>query len=619
MSWLLEQIRGVVNSIISAAVETVIRPIYNSVLSVVPSVWQYLNWVWSTLGPAISGLQQTANSIYETVRMGLQVDWTQLWNTVSSAAAAGVAGLQATLAGVPKAIQDLQKAYLGFGSTLHDVVDPALAGTAQSFTRFGLDLHATLDPALAGIQQSTAALPGQMSTMLDGATRDITKGFSEAWTGFGGWMQTAGPGLVNTVIGGFWGAVAAASEAVGEGVKDAQKAVGGLFEDLSAGFMGQMQAAFKPGSPPKKLDESSRKMFEEMLRDLERTTKVEGKSVPPYEALMAAVVGTAGKFLAIKVLVEGLGAAADVAHPLRKANIWEIAAGATATLGIPNVIGPLIMAPVSWGLLKNWEYHWAARYTPIIPGSGDLITFVVREVITPEKFRELMPFHGYSAEVADWYWEAHWVLPPMERVFDGYVRGVITDSDVGKYLVFHDYKPTPRPGITKSDVDLMLATQYTLLGRITARWAWEWGLLSDEAHMRLWAERGVDPRYVKLAAEAERINILRAEVGRIRTRLVDDVGDGVISKTVMEEGFKELPYAERVKEWHRKEADVRLKGRRVRELRDAWQRAYRYLDISAEEYEKQLKELEVPEEEIKHILTRDRIWKFGKPTGPGVS
>jgi len=62
-------------------------------------------------------------------------------------------------------------------------------------------------------------------------------------------------------------------------------------------------------------------------------------------------------------------------------------------------------------------------------------------------------------------------------------RGDIDDGELDKFLVLHDYKPTPRVGIKTSDADLAAGLIWDLPGRIDARWMYRWGEI-DAAGLR---------------------------------------------------------------------------------------------------------------------------------------
>jgi len=114
-----------------------------------------------------------------------------------------------------------------------------------------------------------------------------------------------------------------------------------------------------------------------------------------------------------------------------------------------------------------------------IPGPADLIRFVVREVITPDAFIEQMYKQGYGAGWAGAYWDAHFVLPAYGDLVDAFHRGVLTDAELRKFIFWHDYQPTARPGISKSDVEILRGLTKTLIPRVDLRRAWAQGELTD--------------------------------------------------------------------------------------------------------------------------------------------
>jgi len=164
----------------------------------------------------------------------------------------------------------------------------------------------------------------------------------------------------------------------------------------------------------------------------------------------------------------------------------------------------------------------------------------VREVITPDMFTELMGKQGYTREFAEYFWDAHWVLPPPERTWHAFLRAVITEAAYRKFLVWYDYSPEPRPGIGVSDVEIMLATQYDLPGRIDMRWMYEWGHIDKATFRKLVAMRGIDPAWIDKVTDAETSNVMREEIMGLIREAIYDRRDGVITDKVFQERLKAL-------------------------------------------------------------------------------
>jgi len=180
------------------------------------------------------------------------------------------------------------------------------------------------------------------------------------------------------------------------------------------------------------------------------------------------------------------------------------------------------------------------KLIPEIPGPSDLRRVVVREVMTPDEFVDWMGKQGFDRYFSDAYWEAHWILPPPERVWDAYLRGVITEEEYKKYMVWHDYKPEPRPGIAVTDFDIMYGTQWGLPGKIEARWMWEWGAIDDEGLRELLHLYGVHPDWRESILVGWKGMLLREEIMGLVRQAITDVADGWLDEAAFFERMGEL-------------------------------------------------------------------------------
>ena len=178
----------------------------------------------------------------------------------------------------------------------------------------------------------------------------------------------------------------------------------------------------------------------------------------------------------------------------------------------------------------------------VIPSISDLINFVVKEVISPKDFYEWAAKQGLSEYWAKNYWEAHWRLPSFENLREAYWRGIITREEFEKYIVWHDYKPEPRPGISKSDLDIIRELSYTLPGKIDARWMIRWGIIDRETHKQLLKMEGLHPDWIDKVAEAEYLNQLLDERNRVKSEAYTNYREGFITYKELKKALKDARF-----------------------------------------------------------------------------
>ena len=138
----------------------------------------------------------------------------------------------------------------------------------------------------------------------------------------------------------------------------------------------------------------------------------------------------------------------------------------------------LALLPYKSSLFTPAEQYYNSINRPSIPGTADLIRFLVREAIPQDRFNELMARQGYSDELSDNFWTAHWREIAENRINQAFHRGIIDREERDKYLVILDYRPDARPGFAKSDRDIIGSLSKVLIPRVDTRRAWEYGLIS---------------------------------------------------------------------------------------------------------------------------------------------
>jgi len=274
------------------------------------------------------------------------------------------------------------------------------------------------------------------------------------------------------------------------------------------------------------------------------------------------------------------------------------------------------------------EYAEFLRYTKIredyvdvipvllerVPPVTDLIRFVVRECFplhaldpSPDEFVSYMAYYGFDELWCRGYWEAHWVLPALGVLYEAFWRGVLTENEVRKFIVWHDYKPAPRPGIKLSDVDIVLELAYKLPGRILARWGLEWGIWDEDAFKIFLAATGLHPDYVDDVFEIEKANVFREHISRVRSAAIALFVKGYWSWEDVDKTLMELLYPEPARELMRKEAELKREEEHRDEMVRVLREAYRRGLITRDDFVTRLAEHVVDDVTLNLIVAREDV------------
>jgi len=511
--------------------------------------------------------------------------------------------------------------------TLEEIYDQVATPLSQAF-------QSTYDTIAGAVQDSLGGVYDTISSGLSSvwdALQNVYKHVNELWgelsefavdlsanlQNLGGnildGLGAMGSGIVDglTNVGNIiWGGI----QAVGGAIVDGLQAAGGYIVQLL-----QQTVASKPVEDIKNTIFSPLANLEKILQDILTPHSPKEPEVAYKEAQNLYTQGN---------LILAAYAGAKVA--IEAASLGQVDVNLAAFDDIPlisaykRLIEDVSYASYEPSLLIPLRYYYMKEHTPMIPGASDLVRFVVRECFpleklpkAPSEFTKYMKYQGYREEWAKAYWEAHWELPPLSSLYEAFHRGIISKEEMKKFIVWHDYKPEPRPGISKSDVDIILELTYRIPNRTEGRMMYEMGILTDADIDEIVKAEGVHPKYQDKFKKFIKEFALRDDLRRIEREARYLFVQGKIDESKYREYLKEARIPADYHDFFvrlanmEKERKTKENEQQLREITySQFAYAFRQNILTESEFLARLREIGYTENAAKLILDIERARKF---------
>jgi len=511
--------------------------------------------------------------------------------------------------------------------TLEEIYDQVATPLSSAFTDMYNTIAGAVQDSLGGVYDTISS---GLSSVWD-ALQNVYKHVNELWGELSEFAVDLSADLQN-LGGNILDGLGAIGSTLVDGLTNVGNIIWGGIQQISSTFVEGIQAAggylfqlFQQAVTSKPVEDIKNMIFSP-LEDLE---KILTSILTPHSPKEPEKAYEEAQNLFMQGnLILAAYAAAKIG--IEAATIGQVDVNLAAFDDIPlistykRLIEDVSYAEYEPSLLIPLRYYYMQQHTPMIPSASDLIRFVVREVFpldklpqAPEEFKKYMRYQGYRDEWSNAYWEAHWELPPLTSLYEAFHRGIISEKELRKYIVWHDYKPSARPGISKSDVDIILELTYRLPTRTEARMMYEMGLISDPEIQEIVKAEGIHPKYQDQFSKFIKEFALRDDLRRIEREARYLFVQGKIDESKYREYLSQaripsdyhdffVKLAQMEKERKTKENEQQL--REITYSQFAY--AFRQNILSESEFLAKLRELGYTENAAKLILDIERARKF---------
>jgi len=202
-----------------------------------------------------------------------------------------------------------------------------------------------------------------------------------------------------------------------------------LYRDFINSTTAGLTESIKPSSPEKEVLEQVKKLVEEMKKRVDKLAEQARKGSPVTQAVIFEITNITLNVLAGSEVAEIAGMAADQAHPIKNIGIREKIVRFIEKLGIPQLTIGVLMGWASYGAMPLIRRWWRKQFRPELPDVTELKTWTLRGLMKVEETKDLLAEHGYSDQFIEYMIKSWEVIPPISDLITFVVREVISPED----------------------------------------------------------------------------------------------------------------------------------------------------------------------------------------------
>ncbi len=522
------------------AVESFFRQLFNdiarAIAKIAGDVFQGLN---SALAPLRTFIEQKITSIQSIV-------WNQLIQ-IKDQILGGLAGVPAAvsslLGGIANAVRPFFDSIRNFFQTLYadlrnillTSVIPFLANLGRDFNR-GVNsvlgtISAVVTPAIKQVQDATTSLFNNLANLPATIWNQLTQWGTSIQTQLATFAQSL---LVQgnnsfAAIAGLYEPIGNLTTGFNNLVRDTTagflqvgQTLGNVFSPL-VDFIGNAWASLRSEFIDPLLNEIQ--SFPDAIRKLTAPTG----SIDPLAARgIWAAAGGISFFIHVKLALAAAAVeAASVGQIDQIGRLWN---DILNNLGISAYAKDLATADFDIGVRPALNRQILSLYTPLIPGSGDLVNMVVKEAFVPELrtpapeiFSKFMAEAGFDEFWSTTFWTAHWKPLDLQIITEMFHRKIITEDDFIRRLIILDFRP--------DDTEIVKQWLFRLPNRVEARIMARFGLLTDEQLNEIIRSEGVREDFVEpLRVMMQEFN-LTSVFSKTETAAISGFEDGILTES----------------------------------------------------------------------------------------